>query len=137
MDVSSVRIVLYHRTMASCVKYRVVFRRTLVLNRNEGVRMRLSKRGRGFNSAGRCRHHVPAIDMITCDRVMTDNTNEERHITNRKCQDSEVQGPFDKSSLLGEVTVGVGGVCSLTSEIPASPSKGVPPPAYFDWRGWF
>ncbi|KAG8272092.1 hypothetical protein J6590_050049 [Homalodisca vitripennis] len=61
----------------------------------------------------------------------------ERHITNRKCRDSGVQGQFDRSSLLWEVTVGVGRVSSLTSEVLASLNKGVPPPAYFDWRGWF
>ncbi|KAG8306910.1 hypothetical protein J6590_035988 [Homalodisca vitripennis] len=49
---------------------------------------------------------------------------QERNITNRKCRDSGM-------------TVGVGGVCSLTSEVLASLNKGVPPPAYFDWRGWF
>ncbi|KAG8322014.1 hypothetical protein J6590_032746 [Homalodisca vitripennis] len=32
---------------------------------------------------------------------------------------------------------GVGGVCSLTSEVLINLNKGVPPPAYFDWRGWF
>ncbi|KAG8314740.1 hypothetical protein J6590_085719 [Homalodisca vitripennis] len=31
----------------------------------------------------------------------------------------------------------VGGVCSLTSEALVNLNKGVPPPAYFDWRGWF
>ncbi|KAG8253609.1 Protein dennd6a [Homalodisca vitripennis] len=31
----------------------------------------------------------------------------------------------------------VGGVCSLTSEVLVNLNKGVPPPAYFDWRGWF
>ncbi|KAG8243839.1 hypothetical protein J6590_037006 [Homalodisca vitripennis] len=35
------------------------------------------------------------------------------------------------------MTVGVGGVCSLTSEVLVNLNKGVPPPAYFDWRGWF
>ncbi|KAG8284420.1 hypothetical protein J6590_103436 [Homalodisca vitripennis] len=39
--------------------------------------------------------------------------------------------------LLREMTVGVGGVCSLTSEIFANLNKDVPSPAYFDWRGWF
>ncbi|KAG8284086.1 hypothetical protein J6590_003778 [Homalodisca vitripennis] len=39
--------------------------------------------------------------------------------------------------LLWEMTVGVGGVCSLTSEVLANPNKGVPTPACFDWRGWF
>ncbi|KAG8265157.1 hypothetical protein J6590_101303, partial [Homalodisca vitripennis] len=34
------------------------------------------------------------------------------------------------------MTVGVG-VCSLTSEALVNLNKGVPPPAYFDWRGWF
>ncbi|KAG8331054.1 hypothetical protein J6590_049492 [Homalodisca vitripennis] len=43
------------------------------------------------------------------------------------------------TNLLREVTVGIGGVCSLTSEaeVLASFNKGVPQPAYFDWRGWF
>ncbi|KAG8309256.1 hypothetical protein J6590_090514, partial [Homalodisca vitripennis] len=61
------------------------------------------------------------------------------HITNRKCRYYGVHGQFDRSSpsLLWEMTVGVGGVCSLTSEVLASLNKGVPPPAYFDWRGWF
>ncbi|KAG8241120.1 hypothetical protein J6590_093841 [Homalodisca vitripennis] len=31
----------------------------------------------------------------------------------------------------------VGGVCSLTSEALVNLNKGVSPPAYFDWRGWF
>ncbi|KAG8293060.1 hypothetical protein J6590_027167 [Homalodisca vitripennis] len=31
----------------------------------------------------------------------------------------------------------VGGVCSLTSEALVNLNKGVPTPAYFDWRGWF
>ncbi|KAG8319205.1 hypothetical protein J6590_096670 [Homalodisca vitripennis] len=35
---------------------------------------------------------------------------------------------FDRSSLM---------VCSLTSEVLANLKKGVPPLAYFDWRGWF
>ncbi|KAG8284168.1 hypothetical protein J6590_003861 [Homalodisca vitripennis] len=35
------------------------------------------------------------------------------------------------------MTVGVGGVCSLTSEFPASLNKSVPLSACFDWRGWF
>ncbi|KAG8299547.1 hypothetical protein J6590_098267 [Homalodisca vitripennis] len=61
----------------------------------------------------------------------------ERHITNRKCRDSGVYGQFNKSSLQWEMTIGVGGVCSLTSEVLTSFNKGVPPPAYFDWRGWF
>ncbi|KAG8249662.1 hypothetical protein J6590_015158 [Homalodisca vitripennis] len=34
------------------------------------------------------------------------------------------------------MTVGVGGVCSLIPEVVASLNKDVPPPAYFDWRGW-
>ncbi|KAG8285044.1 hypothetical protein J6590_089379 [Homalodisca vitripennis] len=34
---------------------------------------------------------------------------QEWHITNRKCRDSGVQGQFDRSSLLREMTVGVGG----------------------------
>ncbi|KAG8283957.1 Transcription activator [Homalodisca vitripennis] len=55
---------------------------------------------------------------------------QERHITNRKCRDSGVQGLIDRSSLLREMIVGVDGVL-------ASLNKGVPPPAYFDWRGWF
>ncbi|KAG8254236.1 hypothetical protein J6590_011933 [Homalodisca vitripennis] len=58
----------------------------------------------------------------------------ERQIANRKCRDSGVQGQFDRSSLLREMTVGVGGVCSLTSEVLASLNKSVPPPTYFDWR---
>ncbi|KAG8309567.1 hypothetical protein J6590_082513 [Homalodisca vitripennis] len=61
----------------------------------------------------------------------------ERHITNRICRDSGVHGQFDRSSLQWEMTVGVGGVCSLTSEVLANLTKGMPPPAYFDWRGWF
>ncbi|KAG8255571.1 hypothetical protein J6590_089321 [Homalodisca vitripennis] len=61
----------------------------------------------------------------------------ERHITNHKCRDSGVHGQsHDTSTLLWEMTVGVGGVCSLNSEVLASLNKGVPPPA-FDWRGWF
>ncbi|KAG8335178.1 hypothetical protein J6590_074967 [Homalodisca vitripennis] len=62
---------------------------------------------------------------------------QERHITNRKCRDSGDQGQFDRSGLLWEMTFGVGGVCSLTSEVLASFNRGVPPPAYSDWRGWF
>ncbi|KAG8318634.1 hypothetical protein J6590_001758 [Homalodisca vitripennis] len=45
-----------------------------------------------------------------------------------------VHGKFDSSSLLWEMTVGVCGVCSLTSEVLASLNKGVPPPVYLDWR---
>ncbi|KAG8325071.1 hypothetical protein J6590_076924 [Homalodisca vitripennis] len=41
------------------------------------------------------------------------------------------------TSLTANMTVGVGVVCSLTSEVLVNPNKGVPPPAYFDWRGWF
>ncbi|KAG8246631.1 hypothetical protein J6590_080015 [Homalodisca vitripennis] len=62
---------------------------------------------------------------------------QERHITNRICRDSGVHGQFDRSSLLWEMTVVVGGVCSLTSEVLANLTKGMPPPAYFDCRGWF
>ncbi|KAG8245143.1 hypothetical protein J6590_009220 [Homalodisca vitripennis] len=61
----------------------------------------------------------------------------DRHITNRKCLDSGIHGQFDRSSLLWRMAVGVGGVCSLTSEALVNLNKGVPPPAYFDWRGWF
>ncbi|KAG8326062.1 hypothetical protein J6590_051394 [Homalodisca vitripennis] len=64
------------------------------------------------------------------------NTSQERHITNCKFQDSGAHGQFDRSSLLWEMTVGVGGICSITSEVLAS-NKGVLPPACFDWRGWF
>ncbi|KAG8245562.1 hypothetical protein J6590_103534 [Homalodisca vitripennis] len=39
--------------------------------------------------------------------------------------------------LLQDMTVGIGKVCSLTSEVLASLNKGVPPPVCFDWRGWF
>ncbi|KAG8290685.1 hypothetical protein J6590_077834 [Homalodisca vitripennis] len=46
---------------------------------------------------------------------------QEKPITNCKCRDSRM-------------TVGVGGVCSLTSEVLASLNKGVPPPACFDWK---
>ncbi|KAG8334209.1 hypothetical protein J6590_095809 [Homalodisca vitripennis] len=42
-----------------------------------------------------------------------------------------------KNNLLWRMAVGVGGVCSLTSEALVNLNKGVPPPAYFDWRGWF
>ncbi|KAG8247064.1 hypothetical protein J6590_069600, partial [Homalodisca vitripennis] len=35
------------------------------------------------------------------------------------------------------MTVGVGGICSLTSEVLVNLNKGVPPPAYFDCRGSF
>ncbi|KAG8292183.1 hypothetical protein J6590_045854 [Homalodisca vitripennis] len=59
------------------------------------------------------------------------------HITNRKFRHSGVHRQFDRSSLLWEKTVGVDGVCSLTSEVLASLTKGMPPRAYFDWRGWF
>ncbi|KAG8242780.1 hypothetical protein J6590_059297 [Homalodisca vitripennis] len=48
-----------------------------------------------------------------------------------------VHGQFDRSNLLWKMTVGVGGVCSLTSEALVNLNKGVPSPAYFDWRGWF
>ncbi|KAG8263699.1 hypothetical protein J6590_027632 [Homalodisca vitripennis] len=64
---------------------------------------------------------------------------QERHVTNRipVCRDSGVHGQFYRSSLLWEMTVGVGGICSLTSEVVANLTKGMPPLAYFDWRGWF
>ncbi|KAG8241936.1 Belongs to the small heat shock protein (HSP20) [Homalodisca vitripennis] len=62
---------------------------------------------------------------------------QERHTTNRKCRDSGVQGQFDRSSLLREMTDGVGGVRSLTSEVLASLNKGMPSPVCFDWRRWF
>ncbi|KAG8270101.1 hypothetical protein J6590_092629 [Homalodisca vitripennis] len=62
---------------------------------------------------------------------------QERHSTNCKCRDSGIQGQFDRPILLWDMTVGVGRVCSLTSEVLASLNNGVPPPAYFDWRGWF
>ncbi|KAG8247544.1 hypothetical protein J6590_058578 [Homalodisca vitripennis] len=46
--------------------------------------------------------------------------------------------PYPSSNiLLWEMTVGVGGVCSLTSEVLTSLNKGVPPLTYFDWKGWF
>ncbi|KAG8291938.1 hypothetical protein J6590_049852 [Homalodisca vitripennis] len=61
---------------------------------------------------------------------------QKRHITNRICRDSGVHGQFDRSSLLWEMTVGVGGVCSLTSEVLVNLNKGVPHSACFDWRGW-
>ncbi|KAG8265660.1 hypothetical protein J6590_089957 [Homalodisca vitripennis] len=57
--------------------------------------------------------------------------------TNRKCRDSGIHGQFDRFILLWDMTIGVGGVCSLTSEDLASLIKGVPPPAYFYWRAWF
>ncbi|KAG8265665.1 hypothetical protein J6590_089962 [Homalodisca vitripennis] len=62
---------------------------------------------------------------------------QERHITNRKCRDSGVQGQFDRSSLLREMTVGVGGVRFLISDVLPSLDKGIPPPTCFDWKGWF
>ncbi|KAG8286817.1 hypothetical protein J6590_051807 [Homalodisca vitripennis] len=62
---------------------------------------------------------------------------QERHIIDRKCRDPGVHGQFDRSNLLREMTVGVGRVCSLTSEVLAILNKSVPPPANFDWRGWF
>ncbi|KAG8265298.1 hypothetical protein J6590_097854 [Homalodisca vitripennis] len=60
---------------------------------------------------------------------------QERHITNRKCQNSGVHGQFHRSSLLWEMTVGVGGVCSLISEVLVNLNKGMPLPACFDWTG--
>ncbi|KAG8332697.1 hypothetical protein J6590_015512 [Homalodisca vitripennis] len=57
--------------------------------------------------------------------------------TSLKCQDSGVHGQFNRSGLLWAMTVGVGGVCSLTSEVLGSLNKGVPSPTYFDRRGWF
>ncbi|KAG8265472.1 neuropeptide Y receptor activity protein [Homalodisca vitripennis] len=36
-----------------------------------------------------------------------------------------------------QMTVGVGGVCSLTSEVLNNLNKDVTPPTYFDWRDWF
>ncbi|KAG8280065.1 hypothetical protein J6590_090539 [Homalodisca vitripennis] len=62
---------------------------------------------------------------------------QERHITNRIYRDSGVHGQFDRSSLLWEMTVGVGGVHFLTSEVLANLTKGMPSHAYFDWKGWF
>ncbi|KAG8291742.1 hypothetical protein J6590_053601 [Homalodisca vitripennis] len=52
---------------------------------------------------------------------------QEQHITNHKFRDSGVQGQFDRSSLMWEMTVGVGGVCSLTSNVLVNLKKGVPP----------
>ncbi|KAG8324401.1 hypothetical protein J6590_093168 [Homalodisca vitripennis] len=47
-------------------------------------------------------------------------------------------GEFDRSSLLREMTVGVGGVRSVSIRGSCYPQhKGVPLPACFDWRGWF
>ncbi|KAG8310719.1 hypothetical protein J6590_058872 [Homalodisca vitripennis] len=60
---------------------------------------------------------------------LTSTLSGERHITNRKCRDSGLRGQFNRSSRLWEMTVGVGGVCSLTSEVLASLNKGMPPPA--------
>ncbi|KAG8283895.1 hypothetical protein J6590_007913 [Homalodisca vitripennis] len=60
-----------------------------------------------------------------------------------KCQFYSVTAPngevvaTDPKRLLWEMTVGVGGVCSLTSEVLANLTKSMPPPSYFDWRGWF
>ncbi|KAG8326565.1 hypothetical protein J6590_038444 [Homalodisca vitripennis] len=48
---------------------------------------------------------------------------------------SDLVGSASTSSAL--MTVGVGGVCSLTSEALVNLNKVVPHPAYFDWRGWF
>ncbi|KAG8302602.1 hypothetical protein J6590_028512 [Homalodisca vitripennis] len=62
---------------------------------------------------------------------------QERHITNRKFRDSGVHGQFDRSGLMWEMTVEVGGVCSLTSEVLAILNKVVPPLPYFNWRCWF
>ncbi|KAG8288782.1 hypothetical protein J6590_010892 [Homalodisca vitripennis] len=55
------------------------------------------------------------------------NDVQERHITNRKCRDSGVHGQFNRSSRLWDMTVGVGGVRSLTTEVLANLTKGVPP----------
>ncbi|KAG8256267.1 hypothetical protein J6590_096279 [Homalodisca vitripennis] len=38
-----------------------------------------------------------------------------------------IKSQIDMSSLLREMTVGIGGVCSLTSEVLASLNQGVPP----------
>ncbi|KAG8330334.1 hypothetical protein J6590_065928 [Homalodisca vitripennis] len=53
--------------------------------------------------------------------------------------DSGVQfGEFDRSSLLREMTVGVGGVRSVSIRGSCYPQhKGAPLPVCFDWRGWF
>ncbi|KAG8260157.1 hypothetical protein J6590_103236, partial [Homalodisca vitripennis] len=48
---------------------------------------------------------------------------QERHINNRKFRDSGVHGQFHRSSLLREMTVGVSGICSITSEVLASPQQ--------------
>ncbi|KAG8327119.1 hypothetical protein J6590_026453 [Homalodisca vitripennis] len=53
-------------------------------------------------------HFWPAQQKPMCHLNLMDV--QERHITNRKCRDSGVQGQFDRSSLLREMTVGVGGV---------------------------
>ncbi|KAG8282273.1 hypothetical protein J6590_040505 [Homalodisca vitripennis] len=54
----------------------------------------------------------------------------ELHITNRKCQDSGVQGQgWLIGSLLQEMTVGISRVSLRT--------KASPPPAYFDFIDWF
>ncbi|KAG8282620.1 hypothetical protein J6590_033324 [Homalodisca vitripennis] len=49
---------------------------------------------------------------------------QERHITNRKCRDSGVQGQFDRSSILRETTVEVR---FLTIRGSSNLNKGVPP----------
>ncbi|KAG8330017.1 hypothetical protein J6590_073331 [Homalodisca vitripennis] len=46
-------------------------------------------------------------------------------------------GQFNRSGLLREMAVGIGGDCSLTSEVLASLDKGVLSPANFNWRCWF
>ncbi|KAG8243247.1 hypothetical protein J6590_049411 [Homalodisca vitripennis] len=66
------------------------------------------------NTAGSIFHRV--VNFVL-DETHVGNTNQlcevagtvqERHITNRKCRDSEVQGLFGRSILMREMTVGVG-----------------------------
>ncbi|KAG8313990.1 hypothetical protein J6590_102568 [Homalodisca vitripennis] len=72
---------------------------------------------------------LPVANKSTCRLNMGNHTEvQKQHITNRKFQDSVMQGSFDRASLLREMIVGV--------EV-ARLNKGMPLPTCFDWRGWF
>ncbi|KAG8243426.1 hypothetical protein J6590_045277 [Homalodisca vitripennis] len=80
--------------------------------------------------------HVQPCSSVYCAGTTSDRIHVDTEILAKPITDLRLSLILSET-LLWEMIVGVGGVCSLTSEVLASLNKGVPPLACFDWRGWF
>ncbi|KAG8304581.1 hypothetical protein J6590_090379 [Homalodisca vitripennis] len=77
------------------------------------------------------------LESKTLSQRMSDSVALNKKFISRHWDWDEEYRILRKYGLLWKMTVGVGGVCSLTSEALVNPNKCVPPPAYFERRGWF